>query len=492
MKKFSLLFIIGFISLNLLAPVGIIVNSDGIQVKQNEAHAEDCAVLSAGWSPSGDQKKDTDASGPKFFIENKTYAYIVVKTKNCTDKAGINLTINEGDTCVICNADDQWNNSDLDRRVITIPTDNFKIKILLGEEDCESGLTFAIGYDCSLFFHIRDSKDKELYNSWSEPAGILRYECDGACTANGRLILPLIALGSDDQPVSVDAQKEAAAFDNTYKLLAPIPGLTEVKTGGTCPNNPNIPNGVGCYLNIIFLLAIGICGVLAVIMIVISGIQYMGDESVFGKTEAKGKIMSAILGLLIALGSYAILKTIDPALTGENGVNIDQAALEVENEEPILSDENTPVPTGNENKLTNCPGGVRKVPTTGGNFIACSTFAINLQRMLSDAYHGTPSIVLSGGGFRTRAEQVALYTKNCSGKPKCNPPTARPGTSMHESGLAFDLKCDGKLINFDGQQKRFAQDQSTKKCFDWLTANASKYGLQNFKKENWHWSTNGH
>ena len=106
---------------------------------------------------------------------------------------------------------------------------------------------------------------------------------------------------------------------NTYNLLAPIGGLKEVKT-----------DSIGDYFNTIFKIAIGLCGALAVIMIVIGGVQYMGDESVFGKTEAKSKIMSAILGLLIALGAFALLNTIDPALTGKNGLNVDQVTAEIQ------------------------------------------------------------------------------------------------------------------------------------------------------------------
>ncbi len=132
-------------------------------------------------------------------------------------------------------------------------------------------------------------------------------------------------------PVDVNPQTQVdLSGDGTYTLLAPIGGITEIKTtGGTCPGNPGISNGIGCYLNIIFILGIGLCGVLAVIMIVIGGIQYMGDESVFGKTEAKSKILSAVLGLFIALGAYVLLKTINPALTGQNGVMVDSVGVEI-------------------------------------------------------------------------------------------------------------------------------------------------------------------
>jgi len=95
-------------------------------------------------------------------------------------------------------------------------------------------------------------------------------------------------------------------------------------------------------------------------------------------------------------------------------------------------------------------------------------------------------IKISGGGFRTHQQQIALRRAHCGAAnvfvkgAQCNPPTALPGFSNHESGLALDLTCEGQTIN--------ARDN---KCFVWLKNNANKYGLINFAKEPWHWSVNG-
>ncbi|MFA6514720.1 MAG: D-alanyl-D-alanine carboxypeptidase family protein [Candidatus Paceibacterota bacterium] len=274
-----------------------------------------------------------------------------------------------------------------------------------------------------------------------------------------------------------------------YTLLAPIGDLKVA------------PGNVGDYFNIIFKIAIGLCGALAVIMIVLGGIQYMGNESIFGQTEAKSKITAAILGLLIALGAYALLNTINPDLLGGGGVHIDQVSAEIQ-EEPILSDINTPIPSGSSNSFPFCKGGVRKtaVKTTAGYMTFCSAYSSKLQEMISSAYHATPSIALGGGAFRDPATQIAARRRNCADvyntpSEKCVPPTAKPGTSAHENGLAVDFTCDGTTINWQTNTKapdyqpKYARVQNTKKCFDWLTANASKYGFKNYTRENWHWST---
>ncbi|PIE26203.1 MAG: hypothetical protein CSA58_10725, partial [Micrococcales bacterium] len=61
----------------------------------------------------------------------------------------------------------------------------------------------------------------------------------------------------------------------------------------------------------------------------------------------------------------------------------------------------------------------------------------------------------------------------------CNPPTAIPGTSMHESGRALDFRNGSGSIKKDSRE------------YAWLKANAPRYGLFNYPQEPWHWSTSG-
>jgi len=114
-------------------------------------------------------------------------------------------------------------------------------------------------------------------------------------------------------------------FGEGYELLAPlpIPGETGLL------RRIDVKKGFGNYLNIIFKILIGIAGVLAVIMIVIGGIGYMLEESVFAKGESKKKIWAAIWGLLLALGAFIILETINPQLiAGQLGIRSVSVALE--------------------------------------------------------------------------------------------------------------------------------------------------------------------
>jgi len=141
-------------------------------------------------------------------------------------------------------------------------------------------------------------------------------KCNCAKEGAGVNIVPVDLLSNstqEDRPiVHVDLLSNSTQEDrpNGYKLLARIGSLDFVSY------DPGKDNFVGNYLPIIFELAIGIISALAVIMLIVAGIQYMGEDSIFGKTKAKNQMTNALLGLLIALGSFAILNTISPNLIG--------------------------------------------------------------------------------------------------------------------------------------------------------------------------------
>jgi hypothetical protein len=115
-----------------------------------------------------------------------------------------------------------------------------------------------------------------------------------------------------------------------------------------------------------------------------------------------------------------------------------------------------------------------------------ASLAVSLEGLLTAATD--EGLVLSGGGYRTRDEQIALRRAHCGTSDYavfdmpadgCSPPTARPGESMHESGLAIDFTCNGALVS------------RLDACFAFLAAQAASYGLFNLPAEPWHWSTNG-
>jgi LAS superfamily LD-carboxypeptidase LdcB len=115
------------------------------------------------------------------------------------------------------------------------------------------------------------------------------------------------------------------------------------------------------------------------------------------------------------------------------------------------------------------------------------SIASNVNSLLNAAR--ADGIELSGWGYRDSDQQIALRRAHCGTsdydvyeKPanQCHPPTARPGASMHERGLAIDFTYGGSIITSHSSE-----------AWQWLNKNASKYGLYNLASEPWHWSTNG-
>jgi D-alanyl-D-alanine carboxypeptidase len=113
---------------------------------------------------------------------------------------------------------------------------------------------------------------------------------------------------------------------------------------------------------------------------------------------------------------------------------------------------------------------------TGGSITVDSSIAGNVQALLNAA---PSSILLCGWGWRSSQRQQELWDEhNCD--VQCTVPTARPGSSMHERGLAIDFTSGGQTI----------QSRSSA-AFRYLEANAGRYGLRNLPSEPWHWSTTG-
>ncbi len=98
-------------------------------------------------------------------------------------------------------------------------------------------------------------------------------------------------------------------------------------------------------------------------------------------------------------------------------------------------------------------------------------------------------VSLGGGGYRSADAQISLRRQNCGSSnyaiyeapaSSCSPPTARPGQSMHERGLAIDFTYNGSGIS-----------SHSNPGYQWLAAHAAEYGLYNLPSEPWHWSTTG-
>lgn len=130
----------------------------------------------------------------------------------------------------------------------------------------------------------------------------------------------------------------------------------------------------------------------------------------------------------------------------------------------------------------------------GANIPIHTQFAPHLSALLDAAY--ADGHEFHGWGYRSTERQIQLRIKNgcadiyTASSSTCSPPTARPGSSRHERGLAVDFYC----LSSSGAQIRFADCRSPitgERAFDWMVANAGNFGFINLPSEPWHWSDTG-
>jgi hypothetical protein len=133
--------------------------------------------------------------------------------------------------------------------------------------------------------------------------------------------------------------------------------------------------------------------------------------------------------------------------------------------------------------------------TVGPNDIVTVGPSVKVHRLIgakvADVFRAAArdGVSLGGWGYRSTQRQIELRRAHCGPsdydiwqKPssQCVPPTATPGKSRHEQGLAIDffIPPDGPITG-------------TSSTFRWLVANAGQFGLVNLPSEPWHWSVDG-
>lgn len=265
----------------------------------------------------------------------------------------------------------------------------------------------------------------------------------------GLIIFASVAVSGVFAQTTPPAQSE-------YQLLAPLP----LEGGGDTQTTSATK-----YINGIFVLLIGIAGVLAVIMIIVGGIKYMSTDAFSGKSEAKDTIQNAILGLLLALSAWIILNTINPDILnidirltpapaaptqtgtggGGNGTlpGYDLTPQQIAEDAQIrasLSGHNPPILVNNSSPCTTA------TQTTGcTNVVGLPASALNMLFAISTACGC--SITITGGtegGHQTHGPGLAVFDLRPSANlnnflAQFNPAAANPqdGTRVSRGGATY-------------------------------------------------------
>ena len=134
--------------------------------------------------------------------------------------------------------------------------------------------------------------------------------------------------------------------------------------------------------------------------------------------------------------------------------------------------ESRPLPPVSSGSSGTGTGGI-PLCTVGGITVNCAIQS-QLSAMLNAA--AADGVRLSGGGYRDPSSQIQLRREHCGSSyyaiyqmpsSSCHPPTAIPGSSQHELGLAID----------------FSSCSRSSACYGWLSRNASSYGFYNLPSE---------
>lgn len=237
--------------------------------------------------------------------------------------------------------------------------------------------------------------------------------------------------------------------------------------------------GLGGYLKAIFQLGIGIAVTLAIVMLVVNGIQYMFSDIPGIKVAAKNNLGSIIFGLILAFSSWLILYTINPNLVEFDFIaSLREAASGAASSNPPTGT-TPPTENGAPWPSDTTERGILRVGGIGINKANCTT--IGQQNCTS--VHGltmpTVEALLNLKSRCVRAQSNCVITITGG--------TEHWLHSTHSNNRTVDLSANSGLSAYVGGQGSTCGDQRTKDgvTFVWEDSSCSWAGGSGFAPH-WH------
>ena len=128
-------------------------------------------------------------------------------------------------------------------------------------------------------------------------------------SANGTVVTP----GPNTSTAPANSCSLSTNNLTTYCMLAPVNGLF-----GDSSGHLDVGQGVGPFFATLYKVGVTIAIALSIVMISFGGIRLATTDSVSGTEEGKKMVNAALAGLFLALFSYVLLYTINPALVSNN------------------------------------------------------------------------------------------------------------------------------------------------------------------------------
>ena len=207
-----------------------------------------------------------------------------------------------------------------------------------------------------------------------------------------------------------------------YTVLTPLPGTT---------NTDNKTTNLSTYLPGVFTFAISIAAAMAFVMITYGGIMYMTSDAITGKTQGKEYITNAIYGLLLVIGSWVILNTINPGILK---FNLTMATPDIK----VVSDGVTALQPSTSaainDLISKCPDCVRITSTVGDTH---NTNSLHYKGLAVDIAPNTKLDAIIKTGQVGSLGGCTTYTQTFGGKATTfmwEPEGAKCGGTVASSG----------------------------------------------------------
>jgi|GEM_PF-3271153 len=166
-------------------------------------------------------------------------------------------------------------------------------------------------------------------------------DADGSCSCAEGVSLPYTCetictyAKYDSEPPTSDtsAPTEYVRDPITPQLSVDIPDLTftePLQRGGNMESN-----FIGEYVSAVYKYLIGISVIIAIVFVMVGGVQYVLAAGTGDTAKAKSRIRNAVSGLVLLLCVYIILYTVNPNLTLFKGLSLTVIQREeIDNETP--------------------------------------------------------------------------------------------------------------------------------------------------------------
>lgn len=313
-------------------------------------------------------------------------------------------------------------------------------------------------------------------------------DCATVCTDGGY---------SDTSAVTTSSSSNPTVSYPTPQLEIKIPGVsftapfTVLVKDGTGISS----NFIGQYISGVYKFLIGFAIVIAIVMMMIGGLQYVAGASSGDIEKAKSRIRNAVEGFVLLLFVYVILFTVNP-----NTTLFPNLSLLVIPETPFSGQEDA-VTVGdvavNFATLTNTNisgGGMSQVPTD---------LSDEIERV-AEVMRGKGYGISLASGYRTVEKQTQIIKDTCNNPPgasSCDPKVPNitacmlidgdPKNCPHTTGRALDIWGTKSVENRDQAilQKPCASNLSACRSVPAqaaLIAAMKAEGFCNLASEAWH------